>query len=123
MHAIYAFGLLILIAFLGSRFLFRRRENLSPFNYFIFSGLIYIFLGLFLGKSGIKVVNEEVLSGFYPLIGFGLGWIGFLFGFQLERRYIKRFPKKHISLSFLQSVFVMLFLFCALYPLLRAFYF
>ena len=122
MHAIYAFGLLILIAFLGSRFLFKRHRKLSPFNYFVFSGLIYVFLGLFLGKSGSNVINQTVLEGFYPLIGFGLGWIGFLFGFQLERRYIKRFPKRYIGLSGIQSVFVLLLMAFALLPLLNVFF-
>jgi hypothetical protein len=34
--------------------------------------------------------------------------VGFLFGFQLETKYLKRFPSKYISLSFLQFMFVFL---------------
>lgn len=106
MKVFFAFGFLILIAFLGSRFLFRGKKFLTPTNYFILSGLIYVFLGIVLGKHGLSVLSPEVLKGLHPLISLGLGWIGFLFGFQLEFRYLRRFPRKFIGLSFLQSFFV-----------------
>jgi hypothetical protein len=48
MKAIYAFGLLILLAFLGTRFLVRKK-SLSTLNYLFLSGFVYIFLGLYLG--------------------------------------------------------------------------
>lgn len=107
MNALYAFGLLILIALLGARFI-TKRTSLTPVNYFFSSGFIYILLGLFLGRSGIDVLSADVLIGFIPLISLGLGWVGFLFGFQLERKYLGCFPGKFIGLSFLQSLFVFL---------------
>ena len=107
MQAIYAFGILILIAFLGAKFI-TKRTSLSPVNYFFYSGFIYIFLGLSLGRSGWDIFSSSILTGLTPLIGLGLGWVGFLFGFQLETKYLKRFPSKYISLSFLQFVFVFL---------------
>jgi hypothetical protein len=105
MKAIIALGLLILVAFLGSQFLFRRRVPLA-ISYFFLSGIVYIFLGLFLGKKGLNVLSPDVLEGFSPLINLGLGWIGFLFGFQLEYKYLRRFPLKYLGLSFLQSLFI-----------------
>lgn len=106
MKAFFALGLLIFIAFLGSRFLFKKRRSLDPINYFVLSGLIYIFLGFLLGRHGLDVLSAQVLKGFNPVISFGLGWIGFLFGFQLEFRYIRRFSKKYVFLSFLQFILV-----------------
>jgi len=100
MHAIYAFGLLILVAYLGSRFIRRGKRSFSPFTFIFHSGLIYVLLGLYLGRHGSNVLSEEILRSFRPLIALGLGWVGFLFGFQLEYRYIKRFPRKYVSLSF-----------------------
>jgi hypothetical protein len=58
-----------------------------------------------------------VLEALDPLVSLGLGWIGFLFGFQLERRYLKRFSRKAVGLSVLKTlsvflcVFVLMFLF------------
>ena len=108
MQAIYAFGLLILIAFLGAKFI-SRKTSLSSVNYIFYSGFIYIFLGLSLGRSGLEILSPSILNGLTPLISLGLGWVGFLFGFQLEAKYLKRFPRKYISLSFLQFLFVFLF--------------
>ena len=107
MQAIYAFGLLILIAFLGARFI-TKRASVSPINYFFYSGFIYIFLGLSLGPRGLDVLGPSVLTGLTPLISLGLGWVGFIFGFQLEKKYLKRFPRKYIGLSFFQFLCVFL---------------
>lgn len=119
MKALYAFGLLILIAFLGSRFLFRRSRALSPWSYLLVSGLLYIFLGLLLGKDGLNILGSNVLHGLTPLICLGLGWLGFLFGFQLEVRYLQRFPGKYIGLSLIQTVFIFFLTVLCLLPLLR----
>lgn len=108
MHAFYAFGLIVLIAFLGSRFAFRRRSRLSALNFILLSGLVYLFLGLYLGERGSAILNDGVLADLTPIINFSLGWIGFLFGFQLERRYLRRFPKNYLGLSLFQSLTVML---------------
>lgn len=121
MQAIYAFGLLILIAFLGARFI-AKKASFSPVNYFFYSGFIYIFLGLSLGSRGLDVLTPPILTGLTPLISLGLGWVGFLFGFQLETKYLKRFPRKYINLSFLQF-FVVFFLGILVFSLiLRSFY-
>jgi hypothetical protein len=106
MKAIFAFGLLVLIAFLGSQFLFKRKKLFLPLSYFFLSGIIYIFLGLSLGKNGLDVLSPAVLQGLTPLISLGLGWVGFIFGFQLEYRYLRRFPQRYVELSLLQSLFV-----------------
>lgn len=106
MKAFFAFGLLILIAFFGSRFIFKRKKILQPWNYLLLSGFIYIFLGILLGKHVLNVLSARVLSGLHPLVGFGLGWIGFVFGFQLEIKYLRRFPQKFVSLSVSQFLVV-----------------
>jgi uncharacterized membrane protein len=86
-----------------------KEESLCPSAIFFLSGIVYIFLSLFLGKKGLNVLSPDILEGFSPLINLGLGWIGFLFGFQLEYRYLRRFPLKYLWLSFLQSLFIIVF--------------
>lgn len=109
MHAIYAFGILIILALLGTRFIRRGKRSLSPVAMIFHSGLVYILLGLYLGQHGSNVLSPEVLKGFSPLIALGLGWVGFMFGFQLEYRYLRRFPRKYTSLSFLLFLCVFMF--------------
>jgi hypothetical protein len=121
MNAIYAFGLLILLAFLGSRFIVRRR-SLSPLNYLFLSGLVYIFLGMYLGRMGLNILSPEVLDDLTPLLSLGLGWIGFLFGFQFEGKYLRRFSKQYIGMSFLISTFVFFMVYTAIFFLVREFY-
>lgn len=119
MKAIFAIGLLILISFLGARFFFKRKKTFLPLSYFFFSGLVYVFLGLVLGEKGLNVLSPEVLQGLNPLISLGLGWIGFLFGFQLEFKYIRKFPQKYVGLSFFQSFFLIILVSLSLFVLLR----
>ncbi len=122
MNAIYAFGLLILLAFLGSRFIVRRR-SLSPLHYIFLSGLVYIFLGIYLGKMGLNILSPQVLDELTPLLSLGLGWIGFLFGFQFEGKYLRRFSNKYIGLSFLKSSFVFFLVYVVIFFLVRELYF
>lgn len=122
MNAIYAFGLLILLAFLGSRFIVRRR-SLSPLHYVFLSGLVYIFLGMYLGHMGLNILNPQVLDELTPLLSLGLGWIGFLFGFQFDRKYLRRFPKKYLGLSFLMSFFALSLVSVVVFFLLKELYF
>ncbi len=121
MNAIYAFGLLILLAFLGSRFIVRRR-SLSPLNYIFLSGLVYIFLGMYLGKMGLNILSPQVLDDLTPLLSLGLGWIGFLFGFQLEGKYLRCFSKKFIGLSFFTTMFVFFLVYVVVFFLVRGLY-
>ncbi|MCJ7579626.1 MAG: hypothetical protein MUP98_03720 [Candidatus Aminicenantes bacterium] len=122
MRAIYAFGLLILLAFLGSRLIVQRKKYLSPLTFLFLSGLIYIFVGFYLGKEVLNVLSHQVLQGFTPLIGLGLGWVGFLFGFQLEFKYLRRFPGKYLGLSYLQFLFTFIVVFTGLFFLLKVIY-
>ncbi len=119
MQAIYAFGILILIAFLGRPFVYRGKRRLSSLGFFFFSGLAYVFLGVYLGKTGINVLDQQVLKGFTPLITLGLGWVGFIYGFQIEYRYLAKFPRKYIGLSFLLFLFVSGFSFLVLVLILK----
>lgn len=106
MHAIYAFGIFVLLALLGTRFLYRGKNPFSPLYTLFQSGLVYVFLGVYLGHKGVNILSPQILQGFHPIIGLGLGWVGFLFGFQLEYKYLKRFPKKYLSLSLLMFLVV-----------------
>ncbi|MCP2519315.1 hypothetical protein NLC26_03060 [Candidatus Aminicenantes bacterium AC-708-M15] len=108
MKAILALGLLILISYLGSIGLFFRRNVFSPFFYFFSSGSVYILFGLISGKDGLNILSSQVLNQLSPLINLGLGWIGFLYGFQLENKFLRQFPKKYLGFSFLYSMFLFL---------------
>ncbi|MFW6160946.1 MAG: hypothetical protein ACOC57_07385, partial [Acidobacteriota bacterium] len=69
------------------------------------------------------VLSNEVLAGLSPLVTMGLGWIGFLFGFQFENKYLQKFPIKYYSFSFLQFLIMFILVMLIIFPLLKNMYF
>jgi hypothetical protein len=85
-----ALGILLAVGFLGAIKLFNRFQVSSPFAYLFYSGTIFIFFGLLIGENGFNLISREITRHLEPLIHFSLGWVGFIFGFQLELKYLKR---------------------------------
>jgi hypothetical protein len=79
-----------LVSFLGSAKLFNRIKTSSPLSYLVYSGTIYIFFGLLIGENGFNLISYEIIRHLGPLINFTLGWVGFIFGFQMELKFLKR---------------------------------
>lgn len=90
MKPLIAFAILLAIGFLGSVKLFHRLKVSSPFSYLFYSGTFFIFFGLLIGENGLNLISREIVHHLEPLIHFSLGWVGFLFGFQLEYKFLKR---------------------------------
>ena len=78
------------MSFLGSVKLFKRIKNSSPLSYLFYSGTIYIFFGLLIGENGFNLISHEIIRHLEPLINLALGWVGFIFGFQMELKFLKR---------------------------------
>ena len=84
--------LLILLALLGARFSFST-ISVPPGPRLVFrTGTHFLFLGLILGPHALGLLTQEAIRQLFPLLGLGLGWIGFLFGLQLDRRILRQFP-------------------------------
>jgi multidrug transporter EmrE-like cation transporter len=84
--------LLILLALLGARFSFSS-ISVPPGPRLVFrTGTHFLFLGLILGPHALGLLTQEAIRQLFPLLGLGLGWIGFLFGLQLDRRNLSQFP-------------------------------
>lgn len=92
MNSLSVFAALLLLTFVGSISLFKLDRKRSPLAYFFFSGTGFLLLGVLISPGGLGLLSVDVLAQLRPLIHFGLGWIGFLYGFQLEWRYLKRIP-------------------------------
>jgi len=82
---------LILVALLGTRFSFST-EGVPPGPRLIFrTGTHFVFLGFLLGPHGLDLLTVEALGQLDPLMALGLGWVGFLFGLQLDRENLRLF--------------------------------
>jgi hypothetical protein len=101
--------LLILLALLGARFSFST-ESVPPGPRLIFrTGTHFLFLGLVLGPNALGLLTQDAIRQLFPLLGLGLGWIGFLFGLQLDRRNLRHFPPAFHILAVGQAVFTFIF--------------
>ncbi|HHF52263.1 MAG: hypothetical protein J7L72_10990 [Candidatus Aminicenantes bacterium] len=92
-----------IIALIGSRLTFLNRKLPLGFRNIIFTGTEYIFIGVFLGKMGLNMIDPEILTSLEPFLFFGLSWIGFLFGLQFDFKSLRNLPKLFFSISAIQA--------------------
>jgi Kef-type K+ transport system membrane component KefB len=100
-------ALVIFIALLGSRRTFTKIK-LPLLSHVYLTGTEYIIIGILLGNHMIGLLDSGSIKGLSPLLHLVLGWIGLMFGSQLEIRQISRFPKQYFLLAILQATFTLL---------------
>lgn len=95
--------LLALIGLLGARLSFADAQvGLGP-RIVVAIGIPFIFVGFLLGPHLLRVLSQPVLDQLTPLLALGLGWIGLLFGLQLDRDHLRKFPPIYLALAWLQA--------------------
>lgn len=94
--------ILVLLGLLGSRFAFDpERAPLGP-RLLLATGSHFLLLGLLLGP-GLGLLTLEVIGQLESLFALGLGWIGLLFGLQLDRSQLSQFPPAYLLFTFAQA--------------------
>jgi Kef-type K+ transport system membrane component KefB len=84
---------LLVLAYLGgNRRVVRYQERLG-ISGVITAGFPFVFLGVIASQPSIGILTPEVLKHFTPVLHFGLGWLGFIIGAQLDIRVLDRVPK------------------------------
>jgi Kef-type K+ transport system membrane component KefB len=95
--------LLALIGLIGAQLTYSRRQvPLGP-QISIAIGLPYLFLGFVLGPHLLRVLPEATVEQLTPLMSLGLGWIGVLFGLQLDRGHLRQFPRSYLAITLVQA--------------------
>lgn len=84
---------LLALAWAGGHERMRKLEERLGIAQVMTSGLPFVLLGVVARAPGIDVLNESVLQGLTPLLQFGLGWIGFHTGYQLDSRAAAIVPR------------------------------
>lgn len=103
MKFLIALAILTGISVLGSKVTFFKREFSLGIKNILLTGIEYIAIGLFLGESGIKILDGETLAKFNPFLVFGLAWIGYLYGVQFEFQQVKKLPRMFFSITAIQA--------------------
>lgn len=88
-------GLLVLLAlaYLGGHPRVRRLERTLGISQVVTAGFPFVALGLIARLPSVGVLDDRVLAEVTPLLQLGLGWVGFLTGYQFEVRSLDEFPR------------------------------
>jgi Kef-type K+ transport system membrane component KefB len=84
---------LAILAYLGGhRSVVRLQERLGIANV-IAAGLPFVALGVFASQPSVGILTGDVLTRVRPILEFGLGWLGFIIGAQLDIRVLDKVPR------------------------------
>ncbi len=120
MNPIVTVLLLALIGLLGAELTFSRRQvPLGP-RIFIAIGGPFLFLGFVLGPHVARFISRDTVDLLNPLVALGLGWIGLLFGLQLDRDHLRQFPLRYLVLAWLQALIAFVIVFAIAFLLTDA---
>jgi hypothetical protein len=83
---------LMVLAYLGGhRKVVRLQERLG-IGGVIAAGFPFVALGLIAQQPEVGILTDEVLHRLRPILHFGLGWLGFIIGAQLDIRVLDKVP-------------------------------
>ncbi len=95
---------LLALAYLGGhRKVVRFQERLG-IGGVVTAGFPVVALGLIASHPSIGILNADVVSRLRPILHFGLGWLGFIIGAQLDIRVLDRVPKGTAYLIFVEAL-------------------
>jgi len=103
MKALIAVIVLTALALVGSRRAFvpgKLPFAVQPF----FTGAEFIIIGLLLGSDFLNVIDDATLELLRPFVCVILGWVGFLFGLQFDRRTVNNLPSGYVAVSAVEGV-------------------
>jgi Kef-type K+ transport system membrane component KefB len=95
---------LLVLAYLGGHRKVVRFEERLGIGGIVTAGFPFVALGLIASSESVGILNEDVLSRLRPILHFGLGWLGFIIGAQLDIRVLDRVPKGTAYLVFVEAL-------------------
>lgn len=104
MRIIAGILIILVVAFIGSRWSFTAVRLPGARGRVYLTGTEYLLVGLALGPLMLGLLDGPTIKGLTPLINLALGWIGLTLGVQLEWARVRGFPRQYLLLSALQGV-------------------
>jgi hypothetical protein len=102
---------LILVALFGARLSFSTERVPPGYRLVLRTGTHFILFGFLLGPSAMGLLSETAIAQLSPLVGLALGWIGLLFGLQLDWSTLRLFPRSFPGVALGQAALT--FVICA----------
>lgn len=97
MKIVFGITIIVLIALVGSRWTFTRARMGA--RRFYLTGVEFILVGLCLGELMLGLLDRPTVAGLNPLLDLALGWLGLLFGAQLDYQDVRRFPRRYLTVT------------------------
>ncbi|HEY5949815.1 MAG TPA: hypothetical protein VIV40_30175 [Kofleriaceae bacterium] len=95
---------LLALAYLGGhRKVVRFQERLG-IGGVVTAGFPFVALGVIASLPSVGILNADVIGRLRPILHFGLGWLGFIIGAQLDIRVLDRVPKGTAYLIFVEAL-------------------
>ena len=95
---------LMVLAYLGGhRRVVRLQERLG-IGGVVAAGFPFVALGLIARQPEIGVLTEDIVRRLQPILHFGLGWLGFIIGAQLDIRVLDRVPQGTAYLTVVEAL-------------------
>jgi hypothetical protein len=104
MKIVAGITIVLLLALLGARWTFTRVRLPLAARQVYLTGTEYILIGVCLGGLLLGLLDDQTLRGLAPLLYLALGWIGLMYGSQLELRRVLYFPRQYLLVALVQGV-------------------
>lgn len=101
---IFGLALLLALAYLGGHPRVLRIEERLGIRGAITAGFPFVALGVIASQPDVGILSADMLPKLRPLLQFGLGWIGFIIGAQLDIRVLDRVPTGSAYLILLEAL-------------------
>ena len=85
------------------------------------TSILFLLLGAVIGPQGLALIDPQVFDQLGPVVVLGLGWIGFLYGTNLEYRALRRFHPRLFATAFGESLVTMVLVGLTFFALLGGF--
>ena len=90
---IIGLSILFVLAYAGGHPKIRKLEETIGISHVVTAGFPFVALGLIARHPSVGILSDQVLAGLLPVLNFGLGWLGFIIGTQLDVRFLDKLPK------------------------------
>jgi Kef-type K+ transport system membrane component KefB len=100
-------SLIFALAYLFTLPVFSTRWSFLGFRALFLSGIEFLLVGFLAGPRGLNLIPSWMLDSLDPVVHLALGWAGFVFGLQFNRKMLRVYPAARYVLSFSQALVTM----------------
>lgn len=95
--------LLVVVAFVGYRRSFVGLRLPTGARIIFLTGTEFILVGVALGGGLLNILDQQALRSLTPLFSLALGYVGLIYGIQLERDKVRRLPGRYLLATVVQA--------------------